>query len=376
MKKLSFGMIGGGKGSFIANLHFRGARFDGLAELTAGCFSRSREKSLDFGRSVGIDDDRIYETYQEMAEREAQRPDKIDFVIIAAPNNVHYEAAKIFLEHGINVACDKPVTHTSAQAEELRRIADEKGLLFAVTYVYTAYPGTMFMRSMIEKGLIGKVRLMDCQFLIGNLAADNIQANTLSWRLDPKVAGPSTCTGDIGIHAQNLMSTITGLKMTEIFADMNVIGTGRELDTNADILVRYEGGAKGHIWCSNMVVGHNNFFTIKICGEKGTLYWNQEDPNNVIFHEEGKPEVCFRMGTGFDDVGLSDVFRLPMGFHEGYYLGFANIYKRFETAIINKMEGKPYELNYPTIDDGIVSQKFVETCLESNEKGTWVKMHD
>lgn len=376
MSKLSFGMIGGGKGSFIANLHFRGARFDGLAELKAGCFSRNREKSLDFGHSVGIDEDRIYATYKEMAEKESQREDGIDFVIIAAPNNVHYDAAKTFLEHGINVVCDKPLTHTSEQAKDLKRICEEKDLLLAVTFVYSAYPAAMFMRSLVEKGALGDIRLIDSQFLIGNLAADDIQADTLSWRLVPEFAGASTCTGDIGIHCQHLMSYISGCEIDEVFADMNVIGKGRTLDTNANILMRYKGGAKGHIWCSNMAVGHDNFFTIKICGSKATVFWSQEDANYVVYHEEGKPEVCYKMGTGFDDVGLSDVFRLPMGFHEGYYLGFANIYKRFETAILNKRAGLPYEKTYPTVDAGIESQLFVESCLESNEKGTWVKMHE
>lgn len=375
MEKLTFGMIGGGKGSFIADLHLKGALFDNLGTLAAGCFSRNYQKSLDFGESMGIQEERIYTTYQEMAKEEGKREDKIDFVIIAAPNNVHYECAKAFLENGIHVVCDKPLTHYSWEAEELKRIAEGKDLLFGVTYVYSMYPGPRFMREMITQGKIGKIRLVNAEYLTDNLAVSNDElGGNMAWRIDPKVAGRSTCVGDIGVHAQQLIASVTGLCMDEIWADMNVIGEDRVLDTNANVIVRYKGGAKGQIWCSNVVVGNNNNLNIAVYGEKGCLRWFQEDPDVVIFGELGGKETRYRMGTSFRSIGSSEIYRLPAGVGEGYYEAFANVYREFMKALLSKKNGNAFEISYPDICHGIESIKFVEACLESNENSQWVKM--
>ncbi|MCH1983863.1 Gfo/Idh/MocA family oxidoreductase [Ruminococcus sp. OA3] len=375
MEKLTFGMIGGGKGSFIADLHLKGALFDNMGTLAAGCFSRNYQKSLDFGSSMGIQEDRIYTTYQEMAEEEGRREDKIDFVIIAAPNNVHYECAKAFLENGIHVVCDKPLTHYSWEAEELKRIAEGKDLLFGVTYVYSMYPGPRFMREMISQGKIGRIRLVNAEYLTDNLAVSNDElGGNMAWRIDPKVAGRSTCVGDIGVHAQQLIASVSGLEMKEVWADMNIIGEDRVLDTNANVMVRYKGGAKGHIWCSNVVVGNNNNLNIAVYGEKGCLRWFQEDPDVVIFGELGGKETRYRMGTSFRSIGSSDIYRLPAGVGEGYYEAFANVYREFMTALLRKKHGEAYDISYPDICHGIESIKFVEACLKSNESSQWVKM--
>ena len=246
--KLRFGMIGGASKSCIANVHRRAAEFDGLGELAAGCFSRNYEKSLAFGQANGIAEDRVYRTYEEMAEAEANRPDGIDFVIVAAPNDVHYDCCRIFLEHGIHVACDKPLTNYSWQAEELKAIAAKQDLLFTVTYPYAAMPAASFMRRMIRRGEIGDILLIKGEYLSYNLLASNeMLSSGMLWRIDPAKAGQSTCCADIGVHAQNLISFVTGLKMRELSADMNIIGENRTLDTNFTAVVRYENGAKDTI---------------------------------------------------------------------------------------------------------------------------------
>ena len=376
MEKLKFGMIGGGKGSFIADLHLKGALFDGLGELAAGCFSRNREKSLEFGRMQGIAEERIYGSFREMAEQEAKREDPVDFVIIAAPNNVHYACAKAFLENGINVVCDKPLTHYLYEAEELKKLAKEKDLLFGVTYTYSAYPAVSFMKRMIEDGKVGEIRLVKAEFLTDNFAIPNEQlGKSMLWRLDPEVAGRSTCCGDIGVHAQNLISSVTGLEMEELSADLNVIGENRVLDTNFTATVRYKSGAKGHIWCSNVAMGKCNDLNIAVYGDKGSLSWSEESADIVVFNELSGCSVHYRMGTSFSSIGGSQMFRLPAGVSEGYYEAFANIYRNYMTALLNKKAGKPYEVNYPDVNCGIESLRFVEACLASSEQNAhWVKV--
>jgi predicted dehydrogenase len=376
MDKLKFGMIGGGKGSFIGDLHLKGALFDHLGLLKAGCFSRNYNKSLEFGAKMNIDPNRIYKSYGEMAEKEAIRDDKIDFVIIAAPNNVHYDCAKTFLEHGINVVCDKPLTYYSYEAENLMHIAREKDLLFGVTYVYTAYPAVPFMRNIIDSGKLGNLNIIKAEYLTDNLAVDNEQlGNSMLWRIDPKFVGRSTCCGDIGVHAQNLISTLTGLKIDELSADLNIYGNNRVLDTNFTAIVRYKGGVKGHIWCSNVAVGHCNGLSISIYGDKGSLRWELENPDIVIFSELSGTDTHYHMGTTFSSIGDSDIFRLPAGVSEGYYEAFANIYKKYMTALLNKKSGLDYTIDYPDVSAGVESIRFLEACLSSSENnGVWTKL--
>ncbi len=376
MTKLKFGMIGGGKGSFIADLHLKGACFDHLGELTAGCFSRNYQKSLDFGNSMGLDPGRIYRSYEEMAKKEAKREDPIDFVIIAAPNNVHYPAAKIFLEHGIHVVCDKPLTHYLYEAEELKAIAEEKDLLFCVTYTYSAYPAVAFMKKMITDGRVGEIRLVKAEFLSDNMALPNkALSNTMLWRMNPEIAGRSTCCGDIGVHAQNLISSVTSLEMDELSADLNIIGDDRVLDTNFTAIIRYKSGQKGLIWCSNVAMGKCNDLNIAVYGDKGSLSWSVEMEDIVVFNELSGCSVHYRMGTSFNSIGESQMFRLPAGVSEGYYVAFANIYQKFMSALQNKKAGKTYEINYPDINCGIESLRFLEACLASSEKNAaWEKV--
>ena len=369
-------MIGGGEGSFIGDIHRRAALFDGLGTLVCGCFSRDHAKSLKCGLVNGVSEDRIYRSYEEMAEAESKRSDPVDFVIVATPNDVHYDCCKVFLQKGIHVVCDKPLTHASVQAEELKALAEERDLLFAVTYPYAAMPAAAFMRSRINAGEIGRILMVKAEYLSDNLLLPNeMLSSGMRWRIDPAKAGPSTCCADIGVHAQNLVSAVTGLKMEALSADMNVIGEDRTLDTNFTAIIRYEDGVKGHIWCSNVAAGRYNDLNIAIYGTKGSLVWSLEEPDIVIFGGMPGKTLQYRMGRTAESGTESDLFRLPAGQGEGYYLAFANIYRAFMTDLLRKKDGQPLQKGYPDIDEGIASLKFVEACLHSSENhGEWIQI--
>ncbi len=353
---LKFGMVGGAAGAFIGSIHLKAARLTGRGALAAGCFSRSYEKSLAFGREQGLAPDRIYHSYKEMAEAEAARPDGIDFVIVAAPNDVHYDCCRAFLERGIHVVCDKPLTHTSAQAEELADLAEEKDLLFAVTYTYSAIPAAAYMREMVKEGRLGRLLFVKGEFLSENLLPPNEDLEPgMRWRIDPVKAGPSTCCADIGVHAQHMMSFVTGLTMKELSADMNVIGAGRVLDTNFTATIRYEEGAKGTLWCSNVAAGRRGDLCLEVYGTEGSIRWTLEDPGTVI--------VC--EGHGKESVRQ----HLPEGTGENYCLAFAEIYRNFMEALSHQKAGLPFDREFPDVYDGIWSMRFVEACLKSSAAG-------
>ncbi len=282
----------------------------------------------------------------------------------------------MFLQKGIHVICDKPLTHTSRQAEELRKIAERSGLLFAVTYPYAAMPAAAFIRSRIQAGEIGEILLVKAEYLSDNLLMPNeLLGNGMRWRIDPAKAGPSTCCADIGVHAQNLISSVTGLKMKELSADMNVIGADRILDTNFTATIRYEGEVKGHIWCSNVAAGRYNDLNIAVYGTKGSLVWSLEEPDIVSFGGVPGKTIQYRMGRTSASDDETDLFRLPAGQGEGYYLAFANLYKAFMMDLIRKKSGQPMRQDYPGIDAGIESLKFVEACIaRSEENGKWTKI--
>lgn len=369
MTKLRFGMIGGGEGSFIAGIHRMGAELDGMGELAAGCFSRSTEKSLEYGRGAGLDEKRIYATYEEMALREGARPDPIDFVIVAAPNHVHYDCCRAFLENGIHVVCDKPLTNELGQARKLKALAEKKDLLFAVTYVYSAMPAAWFMRDQITAGKIGEILRVKGEYLSDNLLASNEELDRgMLWRIDPAKAGKSTCCADIGVHCQQLISYVTGLSIRELSADRTVIGEGRRLDTDFTANLRFDGGAKGHMWCSNVAAGKYNDLNIAVYGTKGSMAWSLEDPDFVTMSGEAGQTIRCRVGK---NSGSSEgaPYRLPAGQSEGWVLAFANIYRDFMKSLIRKKAGQPLQKNYPGIDDGIAGVAFVEACVKSWQAG-------
>ncbi|MDR3336881.1 MAG: Gfo/Idh/MocA family oxidoreductase [Treponema sp.] len=380
-KKLTYGMVGGGQGAFIGDVHRKSIGLDGLAVIAAGCFSRSPENTLATGKALGLDLDRLYKTYDEMAEQESKRPDKIDFVVIVTPNVTHYPAAKAFLSHGINVVCDKPLTFEVAEAEELASLAKKKDLLFGVTYSYTGYPAVKHAHELVSKGEIGEIRYVNAEYAQEWLATpaekgDNKQAK---WRTDPKISGKVNCTGDIGSHAENLVSYITGLRIKSLCARLDKIVEGRVLDDNATVLVEYEGGAKGVYWASQIAIGYDNALKIRIFGSKGTIQWDQENPNYLEVFKLGKPNAVLSRGKDPFASHAQSYSRIPSGHPEGYFEALGNIYKTYIGALTKKKAGKKLaeaDLDFPGVEMGIDGVKFIGKCVESSKKGAlWVNFN-
>jgi predicted dehydrogenase len=376
--KLTYGMVGGGQGAFIGDVHRKAIALDGLATLAAGCFSRSPENTLATGKALGLDPQRLYKTFDEMAEQEAKRPDCIDFAVIVTPNVTHYAAARAFLRAGINVVCDKPLTFEVAEAEELAALAKEKGLLFAVTYTYTGYPAVKQARELIQKGAIGDIRFVNAEYPQEWLATpaekgDNKQAK---WRTDPKTSGKSNCVGDIGSHAENMVSYMTGLRIKSLCARLDRFVEGRVLDDNASIMVEYEGGAKGLYWSSQIAVGYDNALRVRVFGSKGTIQWNQEAPNYLEVFKLGEPNEVLSRGKDPFYPHAQSYSRIPSGHPEGYFEALGNIYKTYSGALLKKKEGKKPEaadLDFPNVEMGIDGVRFIGKCVESSRAGaTWV----
>ncbi len=378
-RKLRYGMVGGGRGAFIGDVHRRAIALDGLAELVAGSFSQSFENTLETGASLGVARDRLYATYEEMAQKEAARHDGIDFVSIVTPNALHYPVAKAFLNAGISVVCDKPLTFEEAEARELDELAKKKGLLFGVTYTYTGYPAVKHAREMIRRGDIGEIRFINAEYPQEWLATPSEREGSkqASWRTDPALAGKSNCVGDIGSHVENMVSYVTGLKIKALCARLDTFVEGRPLDDNATIMVEYEGGAKGLYWASQIAIGYDNGLRFRIFGSKGTIQWSQENPNYLVVSKLGSPtEVLSRGRDGFYPHAQS-YSRIPSGHPEGYFEAFANLYKTYISALIKQKSGErltPEDLDFPTAADGAEGVRFIGKCVESSKKGAaWVE---
>jgi predicted dehydrogenase len=376
---LSFGMVGGGIGSLIGEVHRKAAIFDRKAKLVAGCFSRNYDNTLSTGKNLGLEVRRLYENFSEMAEREGAREDKIDFVTIVTPNNLHFEIAKAFLEKGINVICDKPLTLKVEEAEELANLAKKRDLLNCVTYTYSGYSMVKHAREIINQGEIGKIRMVMGEYLQEWLARPvekkgNRQA---SWRTDPKYSGKSNCVADIGSHIENIISYVTDLEIDSLCANLDTFVKGRALDDNAEILIKYTSGARGIYWCSQLAIGHNNGLKIRILGEKGSVEWEQENPDYLKVAFYGRPVQI--LSRGRDDLYplASRVSRLPGGHPEGLYEAFANIYSNFSDALVAKKAGNicQKEIDFPTFEDGARGVKFINLCVESSQRGaSWISV--
>ncbi len=371
---LTYGMVGGGQGGFIGDVHRKAAQFDGKMQIRAGCFSREYDNTLATGTSLGIDERRLYQTYREMAEAEAKRDDGIDFVIIVTPNFLHYEIAKAFLEQGIHVVCDKPLTLEVEQAEELRQLAKEKELFFCVTYTYTGYPMVKQARAMVQRGEIGKIRFINAEYPQDWLATplETTGQKQASWRADPAKTGKSNCVGDIGSHTENLAGYLTGLKIKTLCARLDTFVEGRVLDDNATIMVEYDSGAKGVYWTSQIAVGHDNDLRIRIYGSKGSIEWSQENPNYLKIGYIGKPTETLSRGRDELYPRAAGLSRIPGGHPEGYFEAFANIYATFANALLKKKAGESLtddELDFPTVQEGIDGVKFISKCVESSQQG-------
>lgn len=378
MAKLRYGMVGGGPGAFIGDAHRKAVSLDGTAELVAGCFSRTPEKTLEQGKALGLEPERCYASYQEMAEAEAAREDGIDFVVIVTPNNTHYAIAKAFLEAGIHVACDKPLVTTVQEAEDLKKTADEKDLLFMVTYTYTGHVTMKYMRDLVKNGEIGMIRTVMAEYPQGWLYDENSWGGKQGeWRCDPAQSGRVNCLGDLGTHVENAVATVTGLKIKRVLAKMDVVVPGRKLDDNDQILVEYEGGATGINWTSQFAIGCDNSLRLRIYGSKGTLLWFQENPEEVILIREDGIARSVKRGYGAVTPDAAKYGRLPSGHTEGWLEAMGNLYDSFGACVKAKKEGHftPELIDYPTIEEGVAGLKYVEACLESNAKGNvWVEL--
>jgi len=380
-RKIRIGMVGGGKDAFIGGVHRIALRLDGYYELVAGSFSSNFDNSKETGKDLGLAEDRIYKTYQEMAEKESSRSDAIDVVAIVTPNHLHVPIAKIFAEKGIHIICDKPLALSSKEAISLKNIVESKKLIFALTHNYTGYPMVRHARSLIQKGDLGSIRVIQAEYPQDWLTtkAEDSGFKQAEWRTDPKRSGGGGCIGDIGTHAFNLIRFITGLEIEELSADIHTFVKGRLLDDNAQIMLRFKGGAKGALWSSQVAVGNENNLKIRIYGENGGIEWRQEDPNYLYYTEFGHPTQRVTRGSGNVSKEAKDVTRIPPGHPEGYLEGFANIYNDVYKKLYAQINNQNYDDSndcYPTINDGVEGMRFIETALESSKNnGKWIRFN-
>ena len=378
MKKLSYGMVGGGPGSFIGDAHRKAINIDGKAALVAGCFSRSAEKCRQTGAELGIAEERCYVSFAEMAKAEAARPDGIDYVVVVTPNVSHYPVCKAFLEAGIHVACDKPLCLTVEQAEELEKLAEEKNLLFLVTYTYMGHVTAKHIKRFIAEGKLGKIRTVMAEYPQGWLAYEGEWGGKQGeWRCDPKQSGGVNCLGDLGTHVENAVATMTGLKVKRVLAKMDVVVPGRVLDDNDVVLVEYEGGATGCYWTSQFAIGHKNDLRVRIYGEKGSILWEQENCEKVTMIEYDGTEVVRYRGAPGIEPGAAAYGRLPSGHTEGWLESMGNLYRSFMECVNAKKDGSftADMIDFPTVHDGVEGVKFVHACLKSNQEGNvWVEL--
>lgn len=375
--KLRFGMVGGGNKAFIGDVHRRGATMDNLATLEAGCFTRNPEKNLEAAAEWGIQDtSRVYCSYEEMAIREASRDDGIDFVSIVTPNDTHFPIAKIFMENGIHVVCDKPLAMNVQQGEELKKLAEVKGLLFGMTYTYTGYAIIRQARELIDHGAIGNITHIMAEYpqewlLLSHYAKKSDQA---LWRLDPVRAGGSACCADIGTHLECLISRITGLKLQKVLARFNRIPKDSVLEHDVQIMLDYENGIPGFLWASQVSAGHECDVRIRVYGDAGSLEWFHGKSNELRVCRINEPIQTYTANRDFDYPESNEQCRLPAGHSEGFYEAFGNIYRSFCIHLLAlKNGGNPGTFRHPTLEDGLAGLRFVEACIKSNELGNiWV----
>ena len=384
-RKLRMGMVGGGPGAFIGDVHHKAAVLDGGVELVAGAFSSSARKSTQKGRELKLDPKRAYASYEQMIEKELARPegDRIDFVTIVTPNYVHFPVAKAFLEAGFHVICDKPMAFDVREARALKKIVAKNRKVFALTHNYTGYPMVKLARDMIRQGDLGKIRKIVVQYPQGWLSTllEGTHQKQAEWRTDPKRSGAAGCIGDIGTHAENLAEYVTGLRITELCADLSTFVKGRKLDDDGNILLRFQKGAKGVLHASQISVGEENNLAICVYGEKAGLEWRQEDPNDLHVKTPDGPKQVWRRGNdyvGAKSPAAGRATRIPAGHPEAFLEAFANIYVNATDAIrarILRERPDPLALDFPSVDDGLRGMLFIETVVKSSKSNRkWTKM--
>ncbi len=380
-RKLRMGMVGGGRGAFIGQVHRMAANLDGKIELVAGAFSSNPEKSKLSGEDFFLDPSRVYGSYEEMALAEVAREDGIDFVSIVVQNHLHYAVAKTFLEAGIHVICDKPLALSLEQGKELRDLVEKTGVVFALTHNYTGYPMVKEARRMVKDGELGRILKIVAEYpqgyAVGDVEGEGSGAIS-NWRADPKIAGISNCIGDIGTHAHNLVKYITGLEVEELAAELTAFIPGRELDDDGNCLVRFTGGVKGIIYASQISNGDENNLNIRIYGTKASLEWHQEEPNDLVVKFANAPRKTYRRGNDYLGAAAQANSRTPFAHPEGFIEAFANVYLAAAAAIADKIDGKPAPeggYDYPTVDDGVAGMAFIKACVESSQNNAaWTRM--
>ncbi|MDX8347341.1 Gfo/Idh/MocA family oxidoreductase [Cognatiyoonia sp. IB215446] len=372
--RIRLGMVGGGNDAFIGGVHRIASRIDDQFELVAGALSSTPEKSRASGEALGLP--RVYDDFKQMAVREARLKNGIEAVAIVTPNHVHYSAAREFLKRGIHVICDKPLTSTLADAKKLVKAVEASDALFVLTHNYTGYPMVRQAREMVAAGAIGKIRVVQVEYPQDWLTVEQ-DFKQAEWRTDPARSGAGGSTGDIGTHAYNLACFITGLVAVELAADLDAFVPGRQVDDNAHVMLRFEGGAKGMLWSSQVAPGNENALRIRIYGETGGLEWAQEDPNYLWHTPFGEPKrLITRGGAGAGDAAAR-VSRIPPGHPEGYLEGFANIYAEAARAILAHRTGAPTpsDVIYPTVQDGLKGVQFIDACVKSAKRNAaWVAL--
>jgi predicted dehydrogenase len=376
-RRIRLGMVGGGEGAFIGGVHRIAARIDDDFELVAGALSSTPEKAVRSGRALGLADARSYPSFDEMAKREARRKDGIEAVAIVTPNHMHAPVARAFLRRGVHVICDKPLTSTLAEAKKLARLAHQSEALFVLTHNYTGYPMVRQARAMVAEGALGSIRVVQVEYAQDWLSTDleSTGQKQADWRTDPARTGAGGSTGDIGTHAFNLASFVTGLKLKSLAADLQTFVPGRRVDDNGHVLMRFAGGARGMLWCSQVAPGNENALRLRVYGDRGGLEWAQEDPNYLWHMPLGEPNRLITRGGAGAGPAAARVTRVPAGHPEGYLEGFATIYAEAARAIRARQAGLPVppEVVFPTVDDGVAGVAFVNACVRSSAKnGAWV----
>ena len=378
--RIRLGMVGGGEGAFIGAVHRIAARLDDHYELVAGALSATPEKAQRSGAALGLAPQRIYADYAAMAQAEAVRADGIEVVAIVTPNHMHAPVAEAFLKAGIHVICDKPVTTNSADAQRLAVLAHEHGRIFAVTYNYTGYPMVRHARQMVQEGRLGSLRAVQVEYPQDWLS-EPLEATgqkQAGWRTDPAQSGVGGCIGDIGTHAYQLAGYITGLTVDEVCAELSTFVDGRRLDDNAQVMLRFAGGARGALWASQVAPGNENNLRIRVYGSRGGLEWRQEQPNQLMWSALGEPMQTLSRGTGAANAAAARVTRTPAGHPEGYLEGFATLYGEIAQHIRAARPGGAKAdpaAHFPMLDDGLKGVQFVEGVVASSGGGgVWVKL--
>lgn len=380
-RKLRYGMVGGGPGAFIGAVHRRAAELDALAELVAGAFSTDAARSRAQGEALHLSPDRTYASFEEMAEREAARPagERLDVVVIVTPNHVHFPAARAFLSRGFHVICDKPMTTTLADAEALCRLVAEQGVVFALTHNYSGYPLVKQARAMVRAGALGTVRKVVVEYTQGWLGTPLEQTGQkqADWRTDPARAGAGVL-GDIGSHAEQLARYVTGDRIARLLADVGTVIPGRRVDDDANLLLRYAGGARGVLHCSQVASGEENRLSLRVYGSTASLEWAQEEPNHLVVRPADGPVQLLKRGNGYLAPEAQRACRLPSGHPEAFFEAFANVYGNALRTIAARVAGvapDPADLDFPTVQDGAIGVHFIETALRSGAAapgGAWV----